>query len=468
MVFNASNIIRTTSVLALMGSGAAATNHNSNNNNNSMMGGIKKKKQRMKTANKIKRAVGQQQNNNRRDLTEDIQFWTRMTQAGSLPPIPPPTPNPVGAGTPLPTDFAPVPTDPPVPVPLPTDPPVPPATDPPVPPATDPPVSPAPTVALLCGLTPEQRATQLRQMALSITSETTLNNPNSPQSKALQWLISEDQLEVCPGDGPCGSRQRYIMASFYYAAGGGTWNQCNAPTVNDGKGIEEANANCERAVTPFPVQNPRIGDKSTDAWLTPVDECEWGGLACWGTDDNRNGCMDQIDFENDGLSGSLVPEMVNLNQLRFFILEQGTIGGPIPSEYGQFEKLLIFDLDFNDLSGAIPDELFNMNVLQQLDLNDNELDGTISTNIGSLKTLTFLQLDHNKLTGTIPTEVGELTALRIAFFNDNDLTGVMPADVCALRNNTSPPGFLGTLVADCNPPEDPQIECSCCSSCNVV
>lgn len=136
------------------------------------------------------------------------------------------------------------------------------------------------------------------------------------------------------------------------------------------------------------------------------------GLACWGTDDNRNGCMDQIDFENDGLSGSLVPEMVNLNQLRFFILEQGTIGGPIPSEYGQFEKLLIFDLDFNDLSGAIPDELFNMNVLQQLDLNDNELDGTISTNIGSLKTLTFLQLDHNKLTGTIPTEVGELTALR--------------------------------------------------------
>ena len=51
--------------------------------------------------------------------------------------------------------------------------------------------------------------------------------------------------------------------------------------------------------------------------------------------------------------------------------------------------------------------------------------------------------------------------LGIAFFNDNDFTSVMPAEVCANCNNTSPPGFLGTLVADCNPPDDPEVECSC-------
>ena len=44
----------------------------------------------------------------------------------------------------------------------------------------------------------------------------------------------------------------------------------------------------------------------------------------------------------------------------------------------------------------------------------------------------------------------------------------MPTEVCDDRNNTSPPGFLGTLVSDCNPPNNPEVECPCCSSCNVI
>jgi len=48
------------------------------------------------------------------------------------------------------------------------------------------------------------------------------------------------------------------------------------------------------------------------------------------------------------------------------------------------------------------------------------------------------------------------------------MRGSMPTEICDNRNNTSPPGFLGTLVADCNPPDNPEVECSCCSSCNVI
>ena len=69
--------------------------------------------------------------------------------------------------------------------------------------------------------------------------------------------------------------------------------------------------------------------------------------------------------ENDGISGSLISEMTNLEYLRFFILEQGSTAGRIPTEYGLFDNLLIFDMDFNDLTGPIPEELFDMNVLQQ-------------------------------------------------------------------------------------------------------
>lgn len=201
------------------------------------------------------------------------------------------------------------------------------------------------------------------------------------------------------------------MASFYFAAGGGKWDQCNAPEEFTPQAIQDANDACDRVVTPFPVNNPRIGATETDAWLTPSDTCNWGGLACWGTDDSRGGCMDQLDFENDGLAGTLIPEMSSLDDLRFFILEQGNTTGTIPTEYGLFDRLLIFDMDFNDLSGEIPEELFDLNQLQQLDLNDNNLEGTLSPNIGQLTTLTFVQLDHNFLSGNIPSEMGDLKAL---------------------------------------------------------
>jgi hypothetical protein len=54
-------------------------------------------------------------------------------------------------------------------------------------------------------------------------------------------------------------------------------------------------------------------------------------------------CLDQLDFENDGLSGVLVPELSVLSSLRFLILEQGSIAGTIPPEYGVLVRLLMME-----------------------------------------------------------------------------------------------------------------------------
>ena len=348
---------------------------------------------------------------NNNELTEDIEFWTRMTQAMSLPttkrPTNRPTPNPSRRPSPRPSGRpSPNPTRRPTPRPVP---------DTPAPVVIDPfpTLLPTPEASLPCGLTPEERADAFTALALSVTPVSVLDDPFSSQSLALKWIIEDDVPEtpVCPNVDDCKALERYVMASFYFAAGGGKWDQCNAPNQFTPAAIARANAACDRVVTPFPVNNPRIGADSTDAWLTPSDTCEWGGLACWGTTDSRNGCMDQLDFENDGLAGTLISEMSNLDDLRFFILEQGNTTGTLPTEYGLFDRLLIFDMDFNDLTGEIPEELFDLNQLQQLDLNDNNLEGTLSTTIGQLNTLTFVQLDHNFLSGTIPTEMGELNAL---------------------------------------------------------
>ena len=91
--------------------------------------------------------------------------------------------------------------------------------------------------------------------------------------------------------GPGGTRpinplvQRYVLATFYFATEGEDWSNCSAE------------GNCDRVVTPFGVANERVGDTSTENWLGPVNECEWGGIACWGSDTpNLNLCVDQLDF----------------------------------------------------------------------------------------------------------------------------------------------------------------------------
>lgn len=310
----------------------------------------------------------------------------------------------------------------------------------------------------------------IRALMSTVTDTILFDDPLTPQARALNWITNEDAISplLCPAASTsiCSMIQRYVLAAFYYAAEGDSWSQCSAPAdFDDPASVAAANSNCQREVTPFGVANNRVGATSTDAWLGPINECFWGGVACWGADTpNLDRCIDQLDFENDGLGGTLIPEIGDLDSLRFLILEQGAMENRIPSKYGDLQRLLILDMDFNRLTGPIPEEIYDLGSLQQLDLNDNLLSGAISSRVGELQGLTFLQLDHNEFDGTIPTEMGLLENLRIAFLSVNDLSGVMPAEVCANRNTTTPPGVLGVLVTDCAG-QNPEVQCECCSSC---
>lgn len=313
----------------------------------------------------------------------------------------------------------------------------------------------------------------------TVSDDALFDIPTSSQSRALQWIAHYDAIDppMCPGDRLINKRivQRYVMAVFYFATEGGSkWKQCNAPDdFNDPESVEEANDNCNIGATAFVLRNERIGVSSTYAWLSPVNECLWGGVVCWGAD-SSNGSMenfvDQLDFEGNGMSGTLVSELGSLSLLRFLILEkggtegEGGIAGTIPEDFGSLNHLVILDMDFNELTGTVPSQIYGLSSLQQLDLNDNHLSGTIATEIGQLSSLMFFQIDHNNFSGSIPTEMGLLHRLRIGLLSFNEFDGTMPADVCANRNNTSPPGRLGILVADCSK-DMPEIICDCCSAC---
>ena len=86
------------------------------------------------------------------------------------------------------------------------------------------------------------------------------------------------------------------MAVFYFTTNGDEWFKYSAPdNLNDSKSIDDANANCDVTATPIPggSLNPSFLPRTevTMAWLTPVSECEWAGIACR-VDTN---CVDHIE-----------------------------------------------------------------------------------------------------------------------------------------------------------------------------
>eukprot|EP00957_Ditylum_brightwellii_P087003 6622162-Ditylum_brightwellii.AAC.1 len=260
-----------------------------------------------------------------------------------------------------------------------------------------------------CGTTHEERRTAITATLETVSDPALLITQGTPQNTALEWIVELDTLCVCPDDDNL--VQRYVLAVFYYSMGGGTWNQCNAPAnFADTSSIADADASCFTIGNGLDMFQEETFN-GNNAWLTPSDECYWGGVACLSATHR----LDRIEFENDGLSGILPSELQSLTELRFLILEEGHIEGTIPTELGSLEKLHVLDLNFNRLIGTIPTEIYNINYLFELDLNDNFLSGTIATEIGKLRFLRFLQLDFNILSGTIPSEIGNMESLQAQY-----------------------------------------------------
>lgn len=79
--------------------------------------------------------------------------------------------------------------------------------------------------------------------------------------------------------------------------------------------ISKANEKCNRTVTAH-FANDRVGINESNAWLTPGHECDWGGLACHGENEPEIAfCLDQIDFEANGIAGVIPDEIAQLETL---------------------------------------------------------------------------------------------------------------------------------------------------------
>ncbi len=156
-------------------------------------------------------------------------------------------------------------------------------------------------------------------------------------------------------------------------------------------------------------------------WLSDEVIEEWYGVA---TDNNLY--VSGLSLHQNNLTGTIPPEIGQLQELRSLHLPVNRLTGSIPPEIGQLSNLSYLSFFGNELTGEIPPELLQLHSLQNLHLGSNELTGEIPSNIDQLVNLRGLVLFSNQLTGEIPPQIGNLINLQVLWLSSNQFTGEIP------------------------------------------
>ncbi|KAL0375974.1 UNVERIFIED_CONTAM: BRASSINOSTEROID INSENSITIVE 1-associated receptor kinase [Sesamum calycinum] len=146
---------------------------------------------------------------------------------------------------------------------------------------------------------------------------------------------------------------------------------------------------------------------------TLVNPCTWFHVTC-----NSDNSVTRVDLGNANLSGQLVPQLGQLQNLQYLELYSNNISGRIPNELGNLTNLVSLDLYLNILSGPIPDTLGKLQKLRFLRLNNNTLTGQIPMSLTTINTLQVLDLSTNQLTGPIPVNGSFQLFTPISFANN--------------------------------------------------
>jgi len=174
---------------------------------------------------------------------------------------------------------------------------------------------------------------------------------------------------------------------------------------------------------------------------------DWGTMTPWdltqnmqnwqGVTVNNIGCVTSLNIGNYSMTGSIPPELGDLNELTYLYLGGITLTGGIPPEIGNLNNLTSLTLTENDLTGTIPPEIGNLTNLEILTISHGNLTGAIPPELGNLTNLVELSLRGSQLTGPIPPELGNLTNLVDFDMGWNQIGGSLPPELGNLTNLTS-------------------------------
>ncbi|KAK4724076.1 hypothetical protein R3W88_026855 [Solanum pinnatisectum] len=159
------------------------------------------------------------------------------------------------------------------------------------------------------------------------------------------------------------------------------------------------------------LADPNSVLQSWDATL--VNPCTWFHVTC-----NNENSVTRVDLGNANLSGQLVPQLGQLQNLQYLELYSNNISGRIPNELGNLTELVSLDLYLNNLNGPIPPSLGKLQKLRFLRLNNNSLNEGIPMSLTTIVALQVLDLSNNHLTGPVPVNGSFSLFTPISFANN--------------------------------------------------
>lgn len=269
----------------------------------------------------------------------------------------------------------------------------------------------------------DKRSHAALKLAIESSSLTSILSRDSPQHRAMCWMIHDDAAKIDPrgAKGKAKWLERYALGALYFNTKGPGWSR-------------------------------------SDMWMTKEPVCNWYGIKCTS---NLMGMgtkyITSVDLSFNKVTGIIPSEIGYLTELRELDLNGNSLQGVLPQlMFRNLKKLQKLNLHMNDLFGAIPREVGLLKNLKELTLFGNFFFGKIPLEISDLKKLENLDLYANNLTGSIPASIGKLKSLKEFYVNDNEVVGKMPNEVCALK--------LEHVVSDCLGAR-PEVPCACCTIC---
>jgi len=326
-----------------------------------------------------------------------------------------------------------------------------------------------------------------------------LEDIESPEAQAFSWMVAEDPLSLDPSEPANAFRiqQRYALVTQFFASAGWAnqegWIDADDECEWFGVTCEEqdlAEFGTHQAVVRLEMERNNVGVVTPDLALlsrlrvlnlsvNPLDDFPTAVLglqelrelllrSCVLRDDISSLDWSQLvnleilDLSENLLIGSLNDSFYSMSNLRQGLIGTGNLlSGSISPQIGEMQNLESFDANSNQFSGLIPAEFAALPLLRILDLSGVPeapgLTGQIPDDFGTFQSLEELNLENNALTGAIKEQLGSLTLTRLRVGNNdfdmNDFPGFIYAmtslvdlgmENCRLSGSIDP--AIGDLV----------------------
>jgi Leucine-rich repeat (LRR) protein len=274
-------------------------------------------------------------------------------------------------------------------------------------------------------------------------TQASLEDPMSPQSDALEWILDQDP-DLVSSLPEWRKIQLFALLTINYAFHGPPWPTLKELTVL---------ATTVLATTAKSAAEPDLQQQ------LPL-ECHWVSVHSCDSHGRvlelvMDGIMEQPRNQSHGVPPELglltaltsleisryhnvmADDNVSLTEflpsryppnLQRLVLSQNQLVGTIPTTMmALWGNLTYLDFMQNRLSGPIPTQLAQLTQLQSMSLQGNRLSSPIPSELGLLRNLTLLQLNQNQLSSTLPTELGQLVNLQLLLLSDNRLQETIPS-----------------------------------------